>query len=350
MIKIMVALAEALPEIWAENFRTDKKAEEALDEHREHAAKLVAAVELSLKAIFRRLEREDKKDVWAEISEADLRCITTDAPLRVAAAYRKALAGRAATSRVGSVRKQLAIYRDLGVLGGNLAEVVQGRRRAAPAARPRWSARRPAAPARAALRRPHDRRAGAREAALPRGQGGSRARENQGGHRQRDADRRGRRLRVRRGRERRRHPLPRGLRRTRHPDAPLPRHPAAEVRYDLRPEGRAAVGRALLEALQRAPGAEAGAGAERATDEREYLPAWLRRNPTTASGSATTSGCSSTRSTRAATPKRTTQTSHSSRCGTARRRRPGGTGDLVQKVKNLGARYEVIKTRELFGL
>lgn len=122
MIKIMVALAEALPEVWAENFTTDKKAEEALDEHREHAAKLVAAVELSLKAIFRRLEREGKKDVWAEMSEADLKCITTDAPLRVAAAYRRALTS-APGFNVDSVRKQLAIYRDLGVLNVNIAEV-----------------------------------------------------------------------------------------------------------------------------------------------------------------------------------------------------------------------------------
>jgi hypothetical protein len=29
---------------------------------------------------------------------------------------------------------------------------------------------------------------------------------------------------------------------------------------------------------------------------------------------------------------------------------PGGTGDLVNKVENLGARCEVINTKELFGL
>jgi hypothetical protein len=29
---------------------------------------------------------------------------------------------------------------------------------------------------------------------------------------------------------------------------------------------------------------------------------------------------------------------------------PGGTGDLVQKVKNLGARYEIINTKQIFGL
>lgn len=122
MLKVMIALAEAMPGVWAEQFKNDKKAEEALEEHREHATKLVAAVELSLQAINRRLEREGKKDVWAEITAADLSCITTNAPLRVAAAYRKALAA-APDFKIGSSRKQLAIYRDLGVLGDNLEEV-----------------------------------------------------------------------------------------------------------------------------------------------------------------------------------------------------------------------------------
>src|SRR5262249_53408083 len=52
----------------------------------------------------------------------DLMCITMNAPARVAAAYRKALA-LAPDFNVNSIRKQLAIYWDLGVLTGNLTEV-----------------------------------------------------------------------------------------------------------------------------------------------------------------------------------------------------------------------------------
>lgn len=122
MLKVMIALAEAQPKVWAVQFKNDKKAAEALEEHQEHADKLVAAVELSLNAIFRRLEREDRKDVWAEISEADLKCVTTEDPERVAALYHKAITS-AKNFNVGSLRKQLAIYRDLGVLGANLEEV-----------------------------------------------------------------------------------------------------------------------------------------------------------------------------------------------------------------------------------
>lgn len=122
MLKIMVALAGALPDVWAEHFESDVKAEEALAEHREHSAKLAAGVELSLNATLRRLEREGRKDVWAEIGAADLACITSNSPLGVAAAYRKALAA-APDFAGGSVLKQLAIYRDLGMFRENVAEV-----------------------------------------------------------------------------------------------------------------------------------------------------------------------------------------------------------------------------------
>jgi hypothetical protein len=122
MLKVMLALAEALPEVWAENFDTDRKAEQVLEERREQDAKLVAAVGLSLKANAQRMEREGRTDAWAETSAADLRFLTSESPTRVAAAYRRALAD-APGFAAASVRKQLAIYRDLGVLVNNLAEV-----------------------------------------------------------------------------------------------------------------------------------------------------------------------------------------------------------------------------------
>jgi hypothetical protein len=122
MLKIMTALAQRYPDVWAEQFRNDRKATDALEDLLEHASTLEAAVQLSLDAVFRRLEREGMKDVWAEISQADLACITTNAPTRVAGAYRKALAA-APDFAAGSVRKQLGVYRDLGVLTDNLAEV-----------------------------------------------------------------------------------------------------------------------------------------------------------------------------------------------------------------------------------
>ncbi len=122
MLKIRIALAEQLPDVWAAQFPTDKKAVAALEEHQEHADKLAAAVQLSLDSAFKRLERQDKKDVWAEISQADLACLTQSSAQRVAVAYQRALSS-APEFASDSVRQQLAIYRDLGVLSGNLAEV-----------------------------------------------------------------------------------------------------------------------------------------------------------------------------------------------------------------------------------
>jgi tetratricopeptide (TPR) repeat protein len=122
MLRVMVALADSLPDAWAEQFDSDRKAAQELDERREMMSKLAASVAVSLDATKRRLERENKSDVWAEISAADLRFLTTEEPRRVAAAYRNALAA-APDFASDSVRKQLAIYRDLGVLGANLAEV-----------------------------------------------------------------------------------------------------------------------------------------------------------------------------------------------------------------------------------
>jgi hypothetical protein len=123
MLKIMIALAEAMPDVWAGNFKNARKAAESLEESKEHAAKLAAAVELSLSATSERLQRNGKKDMWAEISAADLNFITTEEPQPfVATSYRKALAGAPGFAR-DSASKQLAIYRDLNILGVNLAEV-----------------------------------------------------------------------------------------------------------------------------------------------------------------------------------------------------------------------------------
>jgi len=137
MLKVMIALADSLPDIWEEEFDTDWKAKQELEEYKKKAAKLAASVAVSLDATERRLERENKSDVWAEISAADLRFLTTEEPRRVASAYRNALAA-APDFASDAVRKQLAIYRDLGVLDANLAEVfnVVGEPPALPDAQP----------------------------------------------------------------------------------------------------------------------------------------------------------------------------------------------------------------------
>jgi tetratricopeptide (TPR) repeat protein len=124
MLKVLTELAGALPGGWASRFKTRKKADDELEELVEHAARLAAAVEISLEANRRWLELDGKKDEWVEISVADLRCLTSDNPEWVVTAYRDAL-DEASDQAWESVQKQVAIYHDLGVLAPNVAEVIK---------------------------------------------------------------------------------------------------------------------------------------------------------------------------------------------------------------------------------
>src|SRR5262249_3967577 len=81
--------------------------------------RLVHAVETALRAARRRLDRKGERDIWVEISSADVRCLTGDNPARVAQAYRKALVD--ADEFVGEAAgEQLAMYEQLGVLTVNV--------------------------------------------------------------------------------------------------------------------------------------------------------------------------------------------------------------------------------------
>jgi tetratricopeptide (TPR) repeat protein len=123
MLRVMIELAKTQPKVWAARFKTPKKAEEDLEERVEHASRLAAAVEVSLNADVNRLEREGEKDVWTEISAADLRCLTSDNPEWVVTAYRDALDG-ASDQAWDSVRNQLAMYNELGVMKANVDEIL----------------------------------------------------------------------------------------------------------------------------------------------------------------------------------------------------------------------------------
>jgi hypothetical protein len=121
MMKVKLELAHAHESVWADQFDSDEEAEAALRKLGERAGKLAGAVELALDATDKRLKRENRSDLWAEISAADLRFLTASEPRRVAARYRDALADANEFAR-DAVRKQLATYRDLGLFAANVAE------------------------------------------------------------------------------------------------------------------------------------------------------------------------------------------------------------------------------------
>jgi hypothetical protein len=124
MLKVRTELAEALPDVWTEHFDDDAEAAHELSRLKKHAEKLAAYVELAVDATMTRLRREGRQDVWAEVSLADLRCLTLNKPRRVASVYREALTG-AQDFVISSVRNQLAIYKDLGVLSANVEEALK---------------------------------------------------------------------------------------------------------------------------------------------------------------------------------------------------------------------------------
>lgn len=119
MLKVRTELAGALPDVWAERFDEDDEAEKELSKLKTKAEKLAAYVELALDSTLARLKREGSRDVWAEISAADLRCLTSNRPQKVVTAYRDALAG-AKDFHISSASSQLALYEQLGVLAANV--------------------------------------------------------------------------------------------------------------------------------------------------------------------------------------------------------------------------------------
>jgi len=122
MLKIMIELAVAHPRVWAARFRTPKKADDGLQERTDHAKQLLGAVEIALSATMRKRDRGGR-DLWTEISQADLRLLSSDNAEWVVSGYRDALAG-ASEFAWESVRNQLALYDELGVFKDLVAAVL----------------------------------------------------------------------------------------------------------------------------------------------------------------------------------------------------------------------------------
>jgi tetratricopeptide (TPR) repeat protein len=346
MLSIMIELAESLPEVWGEPFETNEKAEDALGSYRKQAAKLASAVEVSLDATLGRLRREGRKDVWAEISAADLRFITSKRPARVAAAYRDALAGAPDFAR-DAVRKQLAVYKDLGVLAGSLAEVVkvvgesQGEGQSAPQRRRKrvllFAGHMVDAPGREHARFPADKEAVAREkiketVVREMSSGAGVACGYSGGAS---------------GGDILFHEVCAELGIPTRLYLALP--PPKYVKTSVQKAGPQWVERFWALLNERYIQEHMRVLSE-AADEREYLPAWLRpkrdysiwqRNNLWMLFNALDEGCDP----RTGEPNITLIALWDGEGGD----NDGGTGDLVERVEGLGARCEIIKTKELFS-
>jgi len=131
MLRIQLGLAKELPAIWTENFDDEEKAEAARKECERRVDRIAAALYLALGMDNSITRKEEKSDVWKEISRADLLFLTHDRPPQVARAYRNALM-TASPFHVAAARRNILLFRDLGLLGDNVKAALDEMHQAAP--------------------------------------------------------------------------------------------------------------------------------------------------------------------------------------------------------------------------
>ncbi len=119
MLAVRIELATALPEVWEESFADPDDAPRELDKLKKKRLALAGAVETTLQGAPGRAKRDNQEDVWIEPSVADFRCLTSTRPEWVASAYRDSF-DQLNVFKLGSVRRQLELYRQLGLFGANV--------------------------------------------------------------------------------------------------------------------------------------------------------------------------------------------------------------------------------------
>jgi len=125
MLTILTSLAGELPDIWSSMHRSDEEASEAMERYRKQLAELLSTVKLSLAAERKRMEADDREDIWFEISMADFDCLTSNGrPKAVARSYRIAMA-KARDFHRDAVAKQLLLYQELGLMTENVRAALE---------------------------------------------------------------------------------------------------------------------------------------------------------------------------------------------------------------------------------
>ena len=120
MATIMTTLAEAYTDIWEADFDSTEEAQQELRKLQKARSDLAVGVRLAIESKRTALKREEKKDVWTEISAADLALLTSTSPNRIAQAYKTAL-DEVPAFYSESARKQLLVYQGLGILSDKVA-------------------------------------------------------------------------------------------------------------------------------------------------------------------------------------------------------------------------------------
>jgi len=131
MLTIQINLAKALPNIWAESFDDGDAAVADLKTCERRAGRLAATLQLVVGNDDKVTRDGERFDIWKEISRADLSFLTADRPPQVGTAYRKVLAN-ANPFEIDAARRNLLLFRELGVLSANVEAALKEMNQAAP--------------------------------------------------------------------------------------------------------------------------------------------------------------------------------------------------------------------------
>lgn len=131
MLKIQIELAKQLPKVWAGGFEDDAKADAALKECEQRVARIASTLHLALGMDDEIKRKYEQPDIWKKISGSDLLFLTLDKPDQVARAYAKALAN-ANPFEVDAARRNVLLFRELGLLPANVEAALKEMQRAAP--------------------------------------------------------------------------------------------------------------------------------------------------------------------------------------------------------------------------
>ena len=125
LLKVQIALAGRAQSVWQEAFDDDARAEAALKARETLATRLASSLHLALEMDEVIGPREGGVDRWAASSRADLLLLTAgDRPQRVVNEYRKALAG-ADRITLEATRRNLDVYKALGLFEPAVSSVLQ---------------------------------------------------------------------------------------------------------------------------------------------------------------------------------------------------------------------------------
>jgi hypothetical protein len=134
LLKIQSGLAAASPDTWEASHADADAAKSALKDFDACAARIAAALNLTLgmDPVFE-IER-DQSDHWAAIARADVCFMTSDKPKRVETEYRKAFAvARNDPFALSAVRRNIELFEALGLLADNVKAALGVVDRALPA-------------------------------------------------------------------------------------------------------------------------------------------------------------------------------------------------------------------------